>query len=76
MSNFIYTIKVLNSECENALIDFPFHEQSLTWIKDYQLLFNHCLITIASPSFEAIQKEDQTFINKLIEMYQAVTKNI
>jgi hypothetical protein len=29
----------LNSECENALIDFPFHDNQITWIQEHHLLF-------------------------------------
>jgi|694.fasta_scaffold89534_4 hypothetical protein len=29
----------LNSECENALIDFPFHDNNITWIQEHSLLF-------------------------------------
>ena len=76
MSNFIYTIKVLNSECENALIDFPFHDYTHTWINEYQLLFNLSFIAIQETEFAAIQKQDKLFIKKLVELYQAETKNL
>ncbi len=35
------TLKIfkLNSECENALIDFPFHDNETTWIQEHRLLF-------------------------------------
>ena len=29
----------LNSDCENALIDFPFHDHQTTWIQEHRLLF-------------------------------------
>jgi hypothetical protein len=42
MSSTIIKIKRVNSECENALIDFPFHDKVETWIKDHQSLFAAC----------------------------------
>ena len=29
----------LNSECENALIDFPFHDNPTTWTQEHLSLF-------------------------------------
>jgi hypothetical protein len=42
MSTTAQKIKQLNSECENALIDFPFHDKVETWLHDHQLLFAAC----------------------------------
>jgi hypothetical protein len=42
MSSFKNKIIELDSACENAIIDFPFHEHPKTWIIDYQLLFTNC----------------------------------
>jgi hypothetical protein len=39
MPNLPYTLKVLDSECENAIIDFPFHEHIVTWLSDHKKLF-------------------------------------
>ena len=30
----------LNQDCENALIDFPFHDNVCTWIDEQKTLFN------------------------------------
>lgn len=29
----------LNNDCEKALIDFPFHDETYTWIEEYKQLF-------------------------------------
>lgn len=33
------TLFSLNQDCENALIDFPFHENAATWIEEQKSLF-------------------------------------
>lgn len=33
------TLFSLNQDCENALIDFPFHEITATWIEEQKSLF-------------------------------------
>ncbi len=36
----------LNSQCENALIDKPFHDHSTTWVEDHKSLFEQVKIFI------------------------------
>lgn len=33
------TLFSLNQECENALIDFPFHDNTSTWLEEQKILF-------------------------------------
>ena len=39
MTNLPYNEKLFASECENALTDFPFHDEVKTWLTDHKNLF-------------------------------------
>jgi hypothetical protein len=34
-----HDLNTLNCQCENALIDKPFHDHMNTWLKEYENLF-------------------------------------
>ncbi|MEY4279523.1 MAG: hypothetical protein RL377_1527 [Bacteroidota bacterium] len=52
------TLLMIDSQCENALIDKNFHEEIETWIIDHQLLFEQVQKAINSTLFqEMINKE-------------------
>lgn len=51
------TLLMIDSQCENALIDKNFHEEIETWIIDHQLLFEQTQQAINSTLFQEINKE-------------------
>jgi hypothetical protein len=54
-------VRTINIECENALIDKPFHEERETWIKSHQSLFTKAALFI---------KE-----NELMNKYESLKNN-
>jgi hypothetical protein len=64
----------LNNECENAMIDKPFHEEIKTWIEDYQSLFLKTSLFIKENDLmdkfaELKNNNDSTFILKFYKMF-------
>ena len=35
---------ILNNNCEKALIDFPFHDEAVTWLEEHKELFRSITI--------------------------------
>jgi hypothetical protein len=68
MSNLPYTLIVLDSECENAIIDFPFHDHEATWLIDYNKLFEKVSIEINRGS-EQIDLTKEKFIQQFYLLY-------
>jgi hypothetical protein len=68
MSNLPYTLKVLESECENAMIDFPFHDHEATWLVDYKKLFEKVSIVINSSS-DQIDLTKEKFMRQFYLLY-------
>lgn len=69
MFGILTNIKILNSECENALIDFPFHDNTDTWISNHELLFNKCVYNTENIKMELIPAEDYLYIQKFETLY-------
>jgi hypothetical protein len=40
------SLSELNSQCENAMIDKPFHDHSTTWVEEHKSLFDQVEIFI------------------------------
>ncbi len=70
MFSILSKIKMLNNECENALIDFPFHDNSSTWISDHQTLFDRCSNIIEDPNIESTQAAHCVYIHKFDTLYK------
>jgi hypothetical protein len=69
MFSILTNIKILNSECENALIDFPFHDYTDTWISSHELLFNKCVYNAKNIKMESIPAEDYLYTQKFEALY-------
>ena len=69
MFGILTNIKILNSECENALIDFPFHDNTDTWISTHELLFNKCVNNAENINMEYIPVEHNLYIQKFEALY-------
>ncbi len=69
MSSNIIKIKRLNSEYENALIDFPFHDKVETWIKDHHSLFAVCTLLINELELNNKNAMDAEFIMQFQKVY-------
>ena len=57
----------LNSECENALIDFPFHDNKTTWIQEHSVLFANTQKLKESSVYKEVEKNN--FIQQFILLY-------
>jgi hypothetical protein len=68
MPNLPYTLKVLDSECENAIIDFPFHDHEASWLIDYKNLFEKVSIVINGSS-KQIDLTEEKFIQQFYLLY-------
>jgi hypothetical protein len=69
MFSIITNIKMLNDECENALIDFPFHDNTYTWISNHEILFNKCESNAENIKKESTPIEHNLFIQKFLALY-------
>jgi hypothetical protein len=69
MFSIISNIKILDNDCENALIDFPFHENTETWLSDHQLLFNSCSNITKEINIDSILNEHKAYIDKFVAIY-------
>ena len=69
MFGILTNIKILDSECENAIIDFPFHDNTDTWISNHELLFNKCVYNAENIKMELIPAEDYLYIQKFETLY-------
>ncbi len=75
----IQTLLVLDSQCENALIDKHFHDQNDTWIVEHQNLFNEIIVTMKdgeSKMYIEQHKNEFSFIHLLLKCYLEDGKNI
>lgn len=36
----LHDVNTLNAQCENALIDKPFHDHMVTWLNEYENIFH------------------------------------
>lgn len=65
----------LNSQCENALIDKPFHEEPTTWIDEYNLLFNNVETLMKSTLLLAIENRFKICILTFYSTYLKTRDN-
>jgi hypothetical protein len=59
----------LNQDCENALIDFPFHDNASTWIDEQKTLFQIIENVIQWESYKNSQVTEIVFIDIFLETY-------
>lgn len=63
------TIFILNQDCENALIDFPYHEIAATWLEEQKSLFETVQKLRNSESYNDSQAAAILFIEQFFETY-------
>lgn len=63
------TIFILNQDCENALIDFPFHDITTTWITEQKSLFEIITNLRKSELYKNSQALEILFIDQFFETY-------
>lgn len=63
------TIFILNQDCENALIDFPFHEIAATWLEEQKSLFEKIQKLKNSELFNDSQAAAVIFIEQFFVTY-------
>ena len=63
------TIFILNQDCENALIDFPYHEIAATWLEEQKSLFETVQKLRNSESYNDSQAAAVIFIEQFFETY-------
>jgi len=63
------TIFILNQACENALIDFPFHDLAVTWINDHKSLFDKIELIINNELYIGSESKNVFYINLFLETY-------
>ena len=63
------TIFILNQACENALIDFPFHDNTDTWINDHKSLFDKVDLIVNSELYIGSESKNVLHINIFIQTY-------
>ncbi len=68
MSSLSYKIKMLESECENALIDFPFHDQVQTWLSDQNVVYEKVAMLMNDHSITS-ETKDVKFITQFYTLY-------
>ena len=59
----------LNQDCENALIDFPFHDNVSTWIDEQKTLFNIIENIIQGEVYKNSHITEIVFIDIFLETY-------
>ena len=75
----IQNLLVLDSQCENALIDKHFHDQNDTWMVEHQNLFNEITLTMKDEEMKIYieqHKNEFSFIHLLQKSYLEDRKNI
>jgi hypothetical protein len=63
---------VLDSQCENALIDKHFHDQKDTWIAEHQKLFNEIIFIMKNAEMKIYteqHKEEISFLHLFLKGY-------
>jgi len=66
------TLLVLDSQCENALIDKHFHDQKDTWIAEHQKLFNEIIFIMKNAEMKIYteqHKEEISFLHLFLKGY-------
>ena len=63
------TIFIINQACENALIDFPFHDTANTWINDHKLLFDEIELIKNSELYKSSASKNVMYIYIFLETY-------
>jgi hypothetical protein len=63
------TLFSLNQDCENALIDFPFHDNVSTWIDEQKTLFNIIENIIQGEVYKNSHITEIVFIDIFLETY-------
>lgn len=63
------TIFILNQDCENALIDFPYHEIAATWLEEQKSLFETVQKLRNSELYNDSQAAAILFIEQFFETY-------
>jgi TRAP-type mannitol/chloroaromatic compound transport system permease small subunit len=59
----------LNQECENALIDFPFHDNTSTWLEEQKILFQIIEDIIKGALYKNSHGNEKVFIDLFFETY-------
>jgi hypothetical protein len=63
------TIFSLNQDCENALIDFPFHDIAATWIEEQKSLFETIEKIRNSELYKSSHLAEIVFIDIFFDTY-------
>jgi hypothetical protein len=63
------TLFSLNQDCENALIDFPFHDNASTWMEEQKILFQIIEKIIQGELYKNSQVTEIVFIDIFFETY-------
>jgi hypothetical protein len=63
------TLFSLNQDCENALIDFPFHDNVCTWIDEQKKLFQIIENIIQGELYKNTHITEKVFIDIFLETY-------
>jgi hypothetical protein len=63
------TLFSLNQECENALIDFPFHDNTSTWLEEQKILFQIIEDIIKGELYKNSHVTEIVFIDIFFETY-------
>jgi hypothetical protein len=63
------TLFRLNQECENALIDFPFHDNTSTWLEEQKILFQIIEDIIKGELYKNSHVTEIVFIDIFFETY-------
>ncbi len=58
-----------NSECENAIIDKPFHDNMATWVKAHHGLYTKSLLLIQNGHYLNALQEKINFIVAFNKLY-------
>ena len=67
----LLTIRGLNSECENALIDLPFHDEITTWLNDHRALFLKISFLLQENTIEEMEQDRCQFMDAFQKYYLA-----
>jgi hypothetical protein len=68
MTNLPYNEKLFASECENALTDFPFHDEVKTWLTDHKNLFETASL-LMNEAFEKNKNSEKIIIIRFYYQY-------
>ena len=72
LSQSLQERQIINSNCEKALLDFPFHDHVSTWIEDYISLFNS--IKLESIEENSNSTETETSVSFTTKFYKKFNK--